>query len=110
MDTIFKNIPIALIAFVLIFSDIFTKEYKSGTLLLVLTKGLSRYKVVLAKTVLLLSIWTVGYEICFTITYGYNEYFWDNSIANNLFFSNYVVDIWRVGYMPYYSIFIIVEE
>lgn len=107
----FKNIPIALIAFVLIFSDIFTKEYKSGTLLLVLTKGLSRYKVVLAKTVLLLSIWTVGYEICFTITYGYNEYFWDNSIANNLlFFSNYVVDIWRVGYMPYYSIFIIVEE
>lgn len=40
----FKNIPIALIAFVLIFSDIFTKEYKSGTLLLVLTKGLSRYK------------------------------------------------------------------
>lgn len=65
----FKNIPIALIAFVLIFSDIFTKEYKSGTLLLVLTKGLSRYKVVLAKTVLLLSIWTVGYEICFTITY-----------------------------------------
>lgn len=58
----FKNIPIALIAFVLIFSDIFTKEYKSGTLLLVLTKGLSRYKVVLAKTVLLLSIWTVGYR------------------------------------------------
>ena len=87
----FKNIPIALIAFVLIFSDIFTKEYKSGTLLLVLTKGLSRYKVVLAKTVLLLSLWTVGYGICFSITYGYNAYFWDNSIANNLFFS---VTIW----------------
>ena len=87
----FKNIPIALIAFVLIFSDIFTKEYKSGTLLLVLTKGLSRYKVVLAKTALLLSLWTVGYGICFAITYGYNAYFWDNSIANNLFFS---VTIW----------------
>ncbi len=83
----FKNIPIALIAFVLIFSDIFTKEYKSGTLLLVLTKGLSRYKVVLAKTALLLSLWTVGYGICFAITYGYNAYFWDNGIANPLFFS-----------------------
>lgn len=46
----FKNIPMALIAFVMIFSDVFTKEYKSGTLLLILTKGLSRYKVVLAKT------------------------------------------------------------
>ena len=83
----FKDIPIALIAFVLIFSDIFTKEYKSGTLLLILTKGLSRYKVVLAKTLLLLSLWTFGYGICFAITYGYNAYFWDNGIANNLFSS-----------------------
>lgn len=87
----FKNLPVALIAFVLIFSDIFTKEYKSGTLLLVLTKGLSRYKDVLAKTALLLSLWTVGYGIYFAITYGYNAYFWDNGIANNLFFS---VTIW----------------
>lgn len=83
----FKNIPIALIAFVLIFSDIFTKEYASGTLLLVLTKGLSRYKVVLAKTALLLLLWTVSYGICFVITYGYNAYFWDNNIMNNLFFT-----------------------
>lgn len=83
----FKNIPMALIAFVLIFSDIFTKEYKSGTLLLILTKGLSRYKVVLAKTLLLLSLWTFGYGLCFAITYGYNAYFWDNSIADNLFSS-----------------------
>ena len=87
----FKNIPIALIAFVLIFSDIFTKEYKSGTLLLILTKGLSRYKAVLAKAVLLLSLWTVGYGICFAITYGYNAYFWDNHIMNHLLFS---VTIW----------------
>lgn len=87
----FKNIPMALIAYVLIFSDIFTKEYKSGTLLLVLTKGLPRYKVVLAKTVLLLSFWTFGYGLCFAITYGYNAYFWDNGIAHNLFPS---VAIW----------------
>lgn len=38
--------------------------------MLVLTKGLSRYKVVLAKAMLLLSLWTVGYGICFAITYG----------------------------------------
>lgn len=81
----FKNIPMALLAFVLILSDVFTKEYKSGTLLLVLTKGLSRNKIVFAKTWLLLSLWTVGYWICFAITYGYNAYFWDNSIVNNLF-------------------------
>lgn len=81
----FKNIPIALIAFVLLFSDLFTREYKSGTLLLVLTKGMQRYKVVLAKTVLLLSLWTLAYGLCFGITYGYNAYFWDNGTAHNLF-------------------------
>lgn len=80
----FKNIPMALIAFALLFSDSFTKEYRSGTLLLVLTKGLARYKVVLAKTVLLLSLWTLGYGLCFCTTYGYTAYFWDNSIAHYL--------------------------
>ena len=105
----FKNIPIALIAFVLIFSDIFTKEYKSGTLLLVLTKGLSRYKVVLAKTVLLLSIWTVGYEICFTITYGYNEYFWDNSIAVGLLPAMvhwWLFGVWIIGLIVLFSVLV----
>ena len=80
----FKNIPMALIAFVLIFSDSFTKEYKSGTLLLALTKGLSRYKVVLAKTVLLLFLWTLGYGLCFAVTCGYTAYFWDNGQTDHL--------------------------
>lgn len=81
----FKNIPMALIAFVLLSSDTFTREYKSGTLLLVLTKGLARFQVVLGKSALLFSLWTLGYWLCFSITYGYNAYFWDNSIAGNLF-------------------------
>lgn len=102
----FKNIPIALVVFVLIFSDIFTKEYKSETLLLMLTKGLSRYKAVLAKTALLLSLWTVGYVTCFAITYGYNAYFWDNSIANNLFFSAaiwWLFGIWVICFIVLFS-------
>lgn len=80
----FKNIKIALFVFVLIYSGIFTKEYQSGTLTLILTKGLSRYKVMLAKFVVMLTIWTFGYWLCFVVTYGYNAYFWDNSIAIEL--------------------------
>ena len=38
----FKNIPMALIAFVILESGIFTREYRSGTLVLSLTKGLER--------------------------------------------------------------------
>ena len=83
----YKNIPMALIAFVLLQGGIFTKEYASGTLVLSLTKGLARFKVVIAKTAVLLILWTVGYWMCFGITYAYNAYFWDNAIAKSLAFS-----------------------
>ena len=91
----FKNVPIALIAFVLLQSSIFTKEYSSGTLVLSLTKGLERYKVVLSKSAIITVLWTAGYWLCFIITYGYNAYFWDNSVAKNLGFS--VVCWWVFG-------------
>ncbi len=91
----FKNMPIGLIAFVLLQSSIFTKEYSSGTLVLSLTKGLERFKVVISKTVVLTVLWTLGYWLCFEITYGYNAYFWDNSVAQNLIFS--VVCWWLFG-------------
>lgn len=77
----------ALIAFILLESCIFTKEYQSGTLVLALTKGLDRYKVVVSKALMLLVLWSAGYWLCFGITYGYNAYFWDNSAAQNLMFS-----------------------
>ena len=91
----FKNMPIGLIAFVIIQSSIFTKEYQSGTLILSLTKGLERYKVVLSKVVVLSLLWSMLYWMSFFITYGYNSYFWDNSIAQNLTFS--VVCWWLFG-------------
>ena len=102
----FKNIPMALIAFVLLYSDLFTKEYKSGTLLLALTKGLSRCKAVLAKTVLLLSLWTFGYWICFAVTYGYNAYFWDNDIACHLLFAVFawwLFGVWVISFIVLFS-------
>ena len=83
----YKNIPMGLIAFVLLESSIFTKEYTTGTLVLSLTKGLERYKVVISKTLVLTVLWSICYWMCFGITYGYNAYFWDNSVAQNLIFS-----------------------
>ncbi|MBQ7406354.1 MAG: ABC transporter permease subunit [Clostridia bacterium] len=91
----FKNIPMALIAFVLMESAIFTKEYATGTLVLSLTKGLARYKVLISKTAVLLFTWSAGYFLCYGITYAYNAYFWDNAVAKNLFFS--IVCQWLFG-------------
>jgi ABC-2 type transport system permease protein len=91
----FKNIPMALIAFVLMEGSIFTREYSSGTLLLSLTKGFARYKVVATKALVLTALWSLGYWLCFGITYGYNAYFWDNSVAQDLLFS--VLCWWLFG-------------
>ena len=102
----FKNIPMALIIFAVMYSGIFTAEYSSGTLILMLTKGLSRYKVVLAKTVLLLSFWSVGYWLCLGITYGYNAYFWDNSIVAHLWvpvLQWWLFGIWVISLMVLFS-------
>lgn len=102
----FKNIPMALIAFVLMEGSIFTKEYQSGTLLLSLTKGLQRYKVVCAKTVVLTVFWTMGYWLCFGITYGYSTYFWDNTIVQNLTLSVlcwWVFGLWVIGLLVFFS-------
>ena len=91
----FKNIPMALIAFVFMYGGIFTKEYESGTLVLMLSKGLARHKVLLAKLALLFSLWTLGYFLCFGVTYAYNTYFWDNSIAQSL--GTAVASYWLFG-------------
>lgn len=102
----FKNIPLALLAFILMESSIFTKEYQTGTLLLSLTKGLDRYKVVISKTVVLTLLWTAGYWLCFGITYGYNAYFWDNAVTQNLTFSVicwWLFGMWVIGLMIVFS-------
>lgn len=103
----YKNVPMALIAFVLLQSNIFTKEYQSGTLVLALTKGLERYKVVLAKTFVLISTWTAGYWLCYGVTYVYNAYFWDNSIASHLGIAAvywWLIGIWVIALMMLFSV------
>lgn len=102
----FKNVPMALIVFVLMQSSIFTKEYQSGTLVLALTKGLHRYKVVLSKAVVLVTMWTGFYWMHYGITYVYNDYFWDNAIAKNLIFSAtcwWIFGLWVIGLMVLFS-------
>lgn len=102
----FKNIPVGLIAFVLIYSSMFTKEYQSGTLVLVLTKGLQRYKVVVGKTVLIFGMWTFCYWLCFAVTYGYNSYFWDNSIVEGIFLAAafwWLFGVWVIALIVLFS-------
>ena len=103
----FKNIPMALIAFVLLEGGILTGEYQSGTLVLSLTKGLKRHQVLGSKAMVLTLLWTVCYWLCFAITYGYNAYFWDNSVAEHLLFSAvcwWLFGLWVIALMLLFSV------
>ena len=105
----FKNIPIALIVFVFLYSGIFTKEYETNTLILILTKGLSRYKVVFAKFFVMFTMWTIGYLLCFAVTYGYNAFFWDNSIAVGLLPAMvhwWLFGVWIIGLIVLFSVLV----
>lgn len=95
----FKNMPMALIVFIVMFSSIITAEFQNGTLINVITKGLSRWKILTAKMMVMVILWTLGYLVSFGITFGYNAYFWDNSIAGNIFlaaFCFYLMGLWLI--------------
>ena len=102
----FKNIPIGLIAFLLIYSGILTREYESGALVLMLTKGVSRRSVVFAKALTLIGSWSAGYWLCFAVTYVYNAYFWDNSVVSSLGWAVggwYLFGVWTVCLSMFFS-------
>lgn len=91
----YKNIPMALIVMVVLFCNSLTNEYQKGTLINMITKGLSRWKILFAKGSVMLLLWTLCYWLCFSITYAYNAYFWDNGIAQHMFLA--ASCIWLLG-------------
>lgn len=99
-EQFFKNIPMVLIVFVVMFSAIVTKEYQSSTLTNIITKGMKRWKILASKAVLMIVVWTVGCLTGYGITYGYNAYFWDNGVAHNIFFACfafYLAGVWLIS-------------
>lgn len=102
----YKNIPLALFVMVLMCSQIFTGEYQKGTLIPVVTKGLSRRKILFAKLAMLLGLWTVCYAIYYGITYAYNAYFWDNSVVSYPLFAAFcywLFGVWVLSLMLLFS-------
>lgn len=96
----YKNVPLLLIIFVIIMSGILTNEYQKGTLINILTKGLERWKVIIAKAIIMIGLWTICYWICFIVTYLYNLYFWDNSIVSHTIVGAsyvYLLGIWLIA-------------
>ena len=94
----FKNISqMGLIIVVLVFGGIMAGEFGKGTLVNMLTKGLSRPMVILSKFTSAMLIWTACYALCFGVTYGYTAYFWSMDNVQNLYLS--IAGLWVYGVM-----------
>lgn len=96
----FKNLPIELIILIVMLSGILTFEYQTGTFINIVTKGLERWKIIVAKGLILLFSWTVSYALNYGITYTYNAYFWNNNDYSCVPFSAfcfYLFGLWLIS-------------
>lgn len=94
----FKNInQMGLIIFLLSFSSILSTEIQKGTLINIVTKGLSRKKILLSKMTFLVCIWTMCYVTCVIVTLLYGLIFWSQWHLPHLFLS--LTCVWLFGIM-----------
>ena len=92
----YKNAPIFVVVFLLMFAGTLVNEFNKSTLVLVVTKGLERWKIFIAKSLTLTIIWTLSYWIYYFITLFYTEYYWDNSVIYNCSFAALIYWIFGV--------------
>ena len=92
----FKNVPqFELIVLVIIFSGILSNEISKGTLVNMLTKGLRRSTVILAKMTMATCIWSVSFFLTFAISYGYTKYYWPDETCEHIGIAS--VSLWIFG-------------
>ncbi len=71
-----------LVILVIIFGNILTHECGRNTLVILITKGLKKYNIVLVKTVFAALAWTAAYIIGALITWLYTIYYWDDEVPH----------------------------
>jgi ABC-2 type transport system permease protein len=81
----FSNSQTCLIVMVIVFSGILSTEFSKGTLINMLTKGLSRWAVIIAKYTSMTLVWTASLILSFLATWGYTIYLFPGDEVPNLF-------------------------
>ena len=91
----FKNALMAVIVMALMSSSSFTGEYQKGTLIQVVTKGLSRRKIFFSKLLMGYATWTMMLIIYSGVTWGYNMFFWGDDEVHDVFAA--IILLWLFG-------------
>lgn len=81
----YKNMSTQIIMFIIVFCGIVANELSKGTLVNMITKGLSRKTVILSKFTAIFMIWTLSYILCFAVTWAYTSYLLPGELQNIIF-------------------------
>lgn len=94
----FKNAGgVGMSAVIILFGSMLSGEYNRGTLVLLVTKGLSRASVVLAKYLVAAFIMSFCYWLGFLATAGYTAYYWPGSALTHTFLA--AAGLWSAGFL-----------
>ncbi len=92
----FKNLSqMGLLVLVIVFSGSLTQELTKGTLINLVTKGLSRSTIIVSKFIVALQVWTISLFLAFFTTYGYTIYLFPDDKIYHLFSS--IGCLWLFG-------------
>ncbi len=93
---LFKNLTqMGMVVLLLVFGGMLSNEIARGTLLNMLTKGLSRHAVILAKYTVAVLLWTAALTLSALTTYGYTVYLFGNGVIDHLLFA--LIGFWLFG-------------
>lgn len=105
----YKNSFMLLLVPVVLFSGAVTGEYQKGTLIPVLTKGVSPGIVIAAKWIIQMVLWSICYGLAFGITWAYTAYYWDNGAVSHWLFAGfcvYLLGCWMIALLLAGSVFL----
>lgn len=101
----YKNISgVGFSAFIILFGSCLSNEYSKGTLVLLVTKGLSRKAVILAKYTAAAVLMTISYWAAYAAAYSYTALLWKDTSLSNVALAAF--SLWIVGFL-YLSILMI---
>lgn len=101
----YKNISgVGFSAFIILFGSCLANEYSKGTLVLMVTKGLSRKAVILAKYTVAAVLMTISYWSGYVAAYGYTAFLWNDTNLSNVALAAFL--LWIAGFL-YLSILMV---
>lgn len=94
----YKNMSgVGFSAFIILYGNSLSNEYSKGTLVLMVTKGLSRKAVILAKYTVAAVLMTVSYWTSYAATYGCTALLWNDRTLSHIALAAFA--LWLSGFL-----------